>query len=128
MLTLIPPIYLLLRVLVNFLRTYKFPSKKKDILNHLVALGFFLFYALFLFTGINTIQTLLFQKFNQIISIIITIVALELGYSLTKWASLKFIHLRKDKQTSLFLETFIYSSGAGIFAIAVILVIYLYGL
>lgn len=123
MITLLPTIYILLRVIINFLRTYKFPSKKNDILNHLVALGFFLFYFLFLFAGINTIQTLLFQKFSQITSVIITTAALEIGYRVTKWATPKLIHVRKDKQTSLALETFLYSSGAGIMAVGVILAI-----
>jgi len=123
MLTLFPSIYLLLRVVINFLRTYKFPSKKNDILNHLVALGFFLFYSVFLFAGINTIQTLLFQKFSQITSVIITVSALETGYRLTKWATSRLIPFRKNNQTSLAFETFIYSSGAGIMAVVVILMI-----
>lgn len=123
MLTLFPAIYLLIRVVINFLRTYKLPSKKNDILNHLVALGFFLFYSLFLFAGINTIQTLLFQKFSQITSIIITTAALEIGYRLTKWMTSRLIPARKDKQTSLALETFVYTSGAGVVAVIVILVI-----
>ena len=123
MLTLIPAIYLLFRVVINFLRTYKFPSKKNDILNHLVALGFFVFYSLFLFAGIGTIQTLLLEKFSQITSVIITTSALEIGYRLTKWITPKFMPVRKDKLTSLALETFVYTSGAGITAIAVILII-----
>lgn len=123
MLNLIPATYLLIRVIINFLRTYKFPSKKKDISNHIVALGFFAFYSLFLFAGIGTIQTLLFEKFSQIVSVIITTTALEIGYRLTKWITPKFMPVRKDKQTALAIETFVYTSGAGIMAVIVILIL-----
>jgi len=123
MVTILPVLYIFIRVALSFLKTYKFPSKKNEISNHLVALGFFLFYSLFIFAGINTIQTLLFQKFSQITSVIITVSALETGYRLTKWATSRLIPFRKNNQTSLAFETFIYSSGAGIMAVVVILMI-----
>ncbi|PIR42813.1 hypothetical protein COV25_00975 [candidate division WWE3 bacterium CG10_big_fil_rev_8_21_14_0_10_35_32] len=123
MLTILPTVYILIRVAFSFFKTYKLPSKKNEISNHLVGLGFFLFYSLFLFTGINTVQTLLLEKFSQITSVIITVSTLETGYRLAKWATSRVIPVRKDKQTSFALETFIYSSGAGIMAVVVILII-----
>ena len=109
------------RIVFGFLRVYK-PNLKKDFMPNIVAIGFFLFYSAFLNTAIYQFEGFLSANINNIFSLFVSFIVLELGFRLTKYLVSKKISSKEmSSKFNYFCEVFIYPSGSVILFVLIIL-------
>lgn len=114
-------IYFNLRIIVGFFSVYK-PNLKKDFLDNIVVVSFFVGYSSFLNLAIYQFSIFLSNSFNALLAVVILFTALEVGFRLTKYLTLKRYGSEIiDKKFGYFCEVFVYPSGAVIVLTAIVL-------